>query len=468
MFDILDDTIAAISSAPGFGPRGIVRVSGPEAIAIAAALFSDNDSTPLPQRKGFRRFYGEVRIEHDATLPADLYLFRAPRSYTRQDLVEFHTLGSPPVLAMLLERALERGARPAEPGEFTARAFFNGAMSLSQAEAVSTLIRARSDAQLRAAHRLREQAPARQVEAWMEKLAELVALVEADIDFAEERIDFTTPAELRDRLTALRVELDALAREADRAERFDVLPSILLIGPANAGKSSLMNVLSGTDRAICSAVEGTTRDLLTAPITLPGVDCLLLDGAGLTQTDDELLQLAQAMTRGTARQVELLCLVLDISTPPPDDALEILRHHRGRPAVIAANKSDLVDTAELSAHQAALRRAGLGPVVATSTVTGAGLAELKFAMRAQLGDDAGGGEEHTVLLSARQRQAVAFASAALNRAIAQTREIGQTLDRADLIAFELREALDALGTICGEVTTEDLLGRVFANFCVGK
>ncbi len=468
MFDILDDTIVAVSSPPGHGARGIVRISGPEAITIAAALFIDDAPTPLRERKGFRRYAGEVRIDGDATIPAELYLFRAPRSYTRQDLVEFHTIGTPPVLAMLLERTLAQGARGAEPGEFTARAFFNGAMSLDQAEAVAALIRARSDAQLRSARHLRDQPLAHQAEEWMRQLAELVALVEADIDFAEEPIEFITPAQLRDKLSSLRAELDVLIRGADSVERFDVLPTVLLIGPVNAGKSSLLNVLSGMDRAICSAVEGTTRDILTAPVALPGMDCLVADGAGLTYTDDELIQLAQSMTRETAARVDLLCLVIDISTQPGSEALEILRHHPEQPAVIAANKSDLVEASVCRERLTRLRRADLGPIIATSARTSTGIDALKSAIQAGLGDDRAGGEDRAVLLSTRQRSAIRSASAALERAGEQARHIDETIDRADIIAFELREALDALGVICGRVTTEDLLAQVFGQFCIGK
>ncbi|MCK4659086.1 MAG: tRNA modification GTPase [Phycisphaerae bacterium] len=468
MFDVLDDTIVAVSSPPGQGFRGIVRISGPRAVGIAGGLFADADATPLSQRGGFRRFCGEVRIEGDASVPAELYLFRAPRSYTRQDLVEFHTIGSPPVLAMLLERIIEGGARAAEAGEFTARAFFNGAMSLNEAEAVAALIGAQSDAQLRSAHRLREQAPARQVQAWMRQLTELCALVEADIDFAEEPIEFITPANLRDRLTALRAELDKLIHDAKGSERFETLPTVLLIGPANAGKSSLMNALSQTDRAICSAVAGTTRDILTAPMSLPSMDCLLLDGVGLTHTDDELIQLAQSLTKTAVSRVDLLCLVVDVSVEHRNKDLEILRDHRRQRAVIAANKCDLMDVDKCAARVAQLRRAKLGPVQTTSAASGAGLEKLKSAIQDRLCEDQQHGQEHTILPGARLQSAITAASAALGRAGRQACGMGETIDRAELIALELREALDALSVICGVVTTEDLLARVFADFCIGK
>ena len=445
-----------------------MRLSGPEALAIATEVFVDQNATPLAECRGSRSYRGELRVEGDASVPGALYLFRAPRSYTRQDIVELHTIGSPPLLGMLVERTIERGARAAEPGEFTARAFFNGALSLDDAEAVAALIRARSDAQLRGAHRLRDRAPARQAQHWTQRLAEMLALVEADIDFAEEPIEFIAPADLRDRLVALRFELHALMRTAADSARLDVLPTVLLIGPGNAGKSSLMNVLSGTDRAICSAVEGTTRDILTAPVSLPGMDCLLADGAGLTHTDDELIRLAQAMTRETATRVDLLCLVIDLSAEPEEDVLQVLRGDRAPPAVIAANKADLVDPPTRVTRIAGLSAGQLGPVVATSALTGEGIPELEAVIQGQLADPRAGAAAHAVMLGARQDHALASALAALDRAVAETQDLRATLDRADVIAFELREALDALDVICGKITTEDLLEQIFADFCVGK
>ncbi|MCP4591718.1 MAG: GTP-binding protein [bacterium] len=369
---------------------------------------------------------------------------------------------------MLLERIYEQGARGAEPGEFTARAFFNGALSLDEAESVGALIRARSDAQLRSAHALRNHAPARTAQVWSEQLAEVVALVEADIDFAEEPIEFITPGELIARLKTLRAELDALLCSADSVERFEVLPTVLLVGPANAGKSSLMNALSGVERAICSAVEGTTRDVLTAPLALPAMDCLLADGAGLNRTDDELLLLAQSMTRETAARVDLLCLVLDISREVPGDVFEILRHHPEKRAVIAANKTDLLGADVVGARIKRMVATASFPVIGTSAISGTGTTELRRAIQAQLGEDRGGAEDRSILLGTRQRNALRAASDALDRAITHSRAIDSTIERADLIAFDLREALEALAAVCGQVSTEDLLTQVFSRFCIGK
>lgn len=467
MFDRLDDTIVAVSSPPGQGARGILRLSGPNATAIAAVLFQHDAAPAVPKRSGFRRLRGDIVVEGDLRAPAEAYFFRAPRSYTRQDLVELHTIGAPPLLAMILDAAVSLGARLAEPGEFTARAFLSGAMDLAQAESVAASIRAQSDAQLRGARQLAEGALAKRTAGWMAELVEITALVEADIDFAEEPIEFVSPRELRRRLTDLGREIDELVRSTESAERFDVLPRVLLIGPANAGKSSLMNALCGMDRAICSAVAGTTRDILTAPLSLPGLDCLLLDGAGLTRSDDELIQAAQTMTRATAARVDLLCLVVDASTPIHEDAFAVLRHHPDQPALIALNKTDLVDPVAIESMYRDIEARGFGPTVASSAVTGAGLESLKALVFDRLGASPVG-EDRAMAVTARQRRALKTASEALGRAIQEAGAIGETIDRADIIALELREALDAVGSVCGSVTTEDLLSEVFANFCIGK
>ena len=275
MLDRIDDTIVAISSAPGYGAVALIRLSGPHAITIADRMSKTEEDTPLSDHLGSSRIVGEVAIEEGLYLPAFFYLFRTPHSYTRQDIVEIQTVGSPSSAELVRKRAIQLGALPALPGEFTARAFFGGAMDLSQAEAVGGLIRAQTDTQLRAARRIMEGVLAKQLTKSLDALAELLALVEADIDFAEEPIEFLTPPELCARLGEVSSQLEGLRTSAPSVERFDVLPRILLLGPPNAGKSSLMNRLSGIPRAICEAVAGTTRDILSAPISLGHGEAIL-------------------------------------------------------------------------------------------------------------------------------------------------------------------------------------------------
>lgn len=471
MYETLEDTIVAISSAAGHAPRGIVRLSGPDALAIASRLFHSTAGPPLHEQVGFRRIIGTVHAGQTAPVPGEVYLFRAPHSYTRQDCAEIHTIGSPPLLAMVVNAAIDAGARPAQPGEFTARAFLAGAMDLSRAQAVAATINARTDAQLRAARKLQDGHLSRQVADWQRQLAELTALVEADIDFAEEPIEFIAPDALRTRVQALMDDIKNLCAAATGIERFDVSPTILLLGPPNAGKSSLLNALSGLDRAICSAIAGTTRDILTAPIRVGNAEALLLDAAGVHDDGDTLLREAQTKALRTAQRVDLLCLVVDLTATPSPALFDALPAAPTTPYILVANKADRVDAGHADATLQSLE--SLAPVrpaaaFAVSAVRGDGLDRLRAALADQLSTRDDLAEDTDVVLSARQRAALDTAAAALDRAMHEADGIGATVDRAEILAFELRVALDALKPLVGEVTTEDLLTSIFASFCIGK
>ncbi|MEK7710280.1 MAG: GTPase [Planctomycetota bacterium] len=520
MLDRLDETVVAVSSAPGHGAVGIVRLTGPDAVVIADRMAITADGTPLEAHPASSRVHGEIPIG-DGALPADFYLFRAPRSYTRQHLVEIHTVGSPAAVEFVRKIAVSLGARPAEPGEFTARAFLNGAMDLASAEAVARLIRARSDTQLRAARQMMDGALAERIAEVRDALAELLALVEADIDFAEEPIEFISPRDLKLRLDVIAGGLRRLVADAKSAERFNVLPHILFFGPSNAGKSSLMNRLSGTSRAICAAVAGTTRDILSAPIRIGRGEAILLDAAGVDESPDEIIAQARAMVLSAAQRVDLVCVVLDAASlksnqglgrtrteglpplqggtqggPPLDydqviedpqswwahldatllvaapfdlDAFLGVVHSLNVPRiVVAVNKSDLLSAEECNEIVARLRQFEIGPVHPVSALRGDGVEELRTAFANALGVIETTVVGEAMLLSERQRATIADAIAALDRTAALSETAEETIDCADLLAFELREALDALGSVTGAVTTEDLLGKVFANFCIGK
>lgn len=467
----VNDTIVAVASPPGHAARGIVRLSGPDALAIGDRMFRADDDRPLSEQRGFRRREGRMFVGDDLFVPAEAWIFRAPRSYTGQDCLELHTIGSPALLAIVVEAARAAGARPARPGEFTARAFLSGTMDLARAEAVAATIHARSKTQLRAARRMGEGTLARQVHAWRQRLAELTALVEADIDFAEEPIEFITLDRLKTEAEALIREMDALQRDAAQAERFDVLPTILLLGRPNSGKSTLLNALSGLDRAICSAMAGTTRDFLTAPVNLGPFEAQMLDAAGIDADADELIRRAGDRVLARAEQVDALCLVVDVSGPVDPSALDRLAGARSVPCVIAANKVDLLDAPALAERLASLptpNGKALRAVCAVSGLTGHGLDELRRALARALGDHDALGEDTAVVLSLRQRRCLQAAAEAMQRVSAEAAACEKTLDRAELLAFELRTALSALDDIAGAVTTEDLLETVFSSFCIGK
>lgn len=459
----LDDTIVAVSSPPGAAVRGIVRLSGPEARAIASRFFR-TDGPSLESFQEADHLTGRLQIE-GGLLPATVYFFVAPRSYTRQDIVELHLLGSPSVLGLLLEQALAFGARRAEPGEFTARAFLAGAFDLSQVHGIAGMIAARSDLQLQAASRLLHGALSRTAMATREELADLLSLVEGAMDFADEPIEFIAPAELRRRLTSVLQALQSTAAAGLRAERWGELPRILLSGPPNAGKSSLLNRLTGLDRAICAPIAGTTRDVLAAPLALDGIDCLLMDVAGIDKDATGLEAAAQTAARTAVQNADLILQVFDASQPP--DARR-LQPRSLAPSILVLNKCDLLDEPARNQLRERMTQDFANSLCFASAVTGEGCDSIKMAVALALRDRPVDINDAAIALVAEHRQALEDALDGLGRAIKLAEQGGDSLTDADLVAAELHVAADALATLVGRDDTEDLLGRIFSRFCVGK
>lgn len=498
MFDRLDDTIVAISSPAGAGVRGIIRLSGPEAFRIAGTVFAgwapptqcDDSQDAHPTR-----IQDCIRFEGGGTIPAEAYVFRAPGSYTRQDVIELHMLGSPPLLAQLLEQLARAGARPAEPGEFTARAYFNGALDLTRVEGVAAAIHAQTDAQLRASEALLHGELSRRTHQLRESLVDLLALVEAQIDFVDEPIEFVAPAEMVATMKSVADDLTALMAGAPEIERLEVLPEILLVGPPNAGKSTFFNRLTGLDRAIRSATAGTTRDVLRAPLTLTGGEVMLSDTAGLENAEHDHgvgdtaqegdsphlrnargralafpkwgqspAVLAQDAARRAIRSADVILLLLDAAEPAPAASLyPALPAARTR---IVLNKMDVV---AIEPAREALREMGITtPVFAISALTGEGIEPLRREISAALfgGVQTCGAE--LLALTHRQRACLEDASAALRRALRMTSQTQAISSCWELIALELRAAISALSLLTGEVSSEELLTRIFSRFCIGK
>ena len=450
------DTIAAISTPPGRGGIGIVRLSGPWATEIAAQLVSLRQ----PLEHGRARLAdvleggegsGSTRIDE-----ALVTWFAAPNSYTAQDVVEIAAHGSPVVLGLLLGRALELGARLAEPGEFTERAFLAGKLDLTQAEAVRDLIEAQTLTQARQAASQMGGALSRRVGPIKQDLVELIALLEAGIDFAEDDVDIAPEGEIARRIGELTPPLRALEASFARGRIVHDGLTLAIVGRPNAGKSSLFNRLVERERAIVTATPGTTRDLVTERISLDGIPLELVDTAGLREGREEAEQMGIARSREALADAALVLVVLDATQPLNDEEHRLLAAVEGRPALIAVNKCDLAETGD------AAEEVGGVPAQRTSALTGEGIAQLRERILALA--TGGAASEPGMLTSLRHHRAIATTLAALGDA--EAANAGGIPH--EMILLDLYRGLWALDSLTGQTTSDDILNLIFSTFCIGK
>lgn len=426
------DTIAAISSAVGPAARMIVRLSGNQAVSLATRFFCDGSPEPSSASRGLLEFSG-------LTVPASLYVFRAPHSYTGEDLVEFHIPGNPLLARMLLDTLIASGARQADPGEFTARAYFNGRIDLAKAEGVAATIAAHNEHELRAARQLMSGELARRLQPARDLLIETLALVETGIDFSDEDVSFLSATQLHDRISRIDQILADLLQNSFHFEPLSHEPAIVLVGRPNAGKSTLLNALAGHERAVISPVAGTTRDVLSVEVPLRRGMIRIIDAAGIeeTSTQSPIESQMRANAIRAVQQADMVVLLHEATDTRP--LIELPR----QADLIVQTKSDLI-----------ARPGGL----AISARTGHNLDRLKD----KLDELAFGPSSPTgtaLALNARHVRAIESARAGLAR-------IDDSA--AEIIALELRESLDAIGQVLGIITPDDVLGRVFSTFCIGK
>ncbi len=456
--EALSDTIVAAATAAGRGAVAIVRVSGPQTGSIARAMLGALPPPRLATVAAFRGADGQA-IDHGLAL-----YFPAPQSYTGEDLLELQGHGGPVVPEALLARALELGARRAQPGEFTQRAYLNGKLDLAQAEAVADLIDAASGAAARAALRSLQGEFSSRVLALNATLEELRVCVEAAIDFADEEIDVLSDQALQRRLESAAAQLQQLKAQSRQGRLLTEGMTIVIAGRPNAGKSTLLNRLAGHDAAIVTPLPGTTRDLLRERILLDGMPLHVLDTAGLREPGDPIEAEGIRRARGAMERADRILFVLDAAADP---ALAGYLEERPRlpaqvPVTLVLNKVDLLDVAGAAVLAGVQGRCGASAVCRLSALTGEGLEALSAHLRSSAGFEPAEG----ATVSARARHVEALGRAEAHLAEAARQLAGR--DARELIAEELRRAREALGDIVGAQSSDELLGRIFASFCIGK
>ena len=508
----LDDTIVAIATPPGHGGIGVVRLAGPEALAIAQPMLRlthelqpgraisgeliEPGGAGAPARAEVSKACAvtgiarpdssaaesnPAEIEAAATgagMPAQhqqrideviVTYFARPHSYTTDDIVEISAHGSPVVLQHIVELAISRGARLAEPGEFTMRAFLNGRIDLTQAEAVRDLIESRTLYQAKVAAQQLEGALSRRLQPIKQKLVELIALLEAGIDFADDDVSVLPADRILQQIAEIRTPLEALTRSFAYGKVVHEGLTLAIVGRPNVGKSSLFNRLVERERAIVTASPGTTRDLVTETVAIEGIPVKLVDTAGIRRALDEAESIGIRKSMEALADADLVLLVLDASQPVNPEDHELVAQVSGRRAIVVENKIDLAANLQARAELFQENRAGEAdgvqlPRVRTSAVTGSGVAELRGEILRHIGGESGAYAESGFLTSLRHQGLVCDALQALAAALAATRSAVPH----EMLLLDLYNALKPLDDITGATTTDDILNLIFGKFCIGK
>jgi len=469
----LDDTIVAIATPGGRGGIGVVRLAGPEAKKIALPMLRlKNDLDPG------RALFGELieptkeqlgtaapgcPTEQSSAGRIDevvVTYFAKPHSYTTDDIVEISAHGSPVVLHHIVELAMARGARLAEPGEFTMRAFLNGRIDLTQAEAVRDLIDSQTLYQAKVAAQQLEGALSRRLQPIKQKLVELIATLEAGIDFAEDDISVLPAAQILERIAAVRAPLEELAASFAYGKIVHEGLTLAIVGRPNVGKSSLFNRLVERERAIVTATPGTTRDLVSETVAIGGIPIKLIDTAGIRRALDEAESIGIRKSMEALADADLVLVVVDASHPHAEEDQQLLGQAQQRATIVVENKCDLTSRVRAAEQSSA----NGSSVVRTSATTGQGIAELRNEILRHVAGDSGAHRETGFLTNLRHQEKVREAITAL----AAARLAVENKIPHEMLLLDLYNALRPLDEITGATTTDDILNLIFSTFCIGK
>ncbi len=462
---MFDDTIAAISTPLGEGGIGIVRISGPRAVAIAEEVFVPA-ADRLWQRQKYKLIYGHIVDQTTGKTIDEVLLgnMPGPHSYTREDVVEINCHGGPVPLRKTLELVLMAGARLAEPGEFSKRAFLNGRLDLARAEAVIDIIRATTEDALQLAVSQLSGRLSREIDDILNELLAIVVLVEAAIDFPEDEVEDYSPAKIKARLEKVTARVRELIDSAETGKVYREGIKTVIIGKPNVGKSSLLNVLLREKRAIVTEVPGTTRDIIEEVLNLGGVPVVLIDTAGIRETGDEVEKIGVARTLESIHQAGLILLVVDAVTGLDAGDGEIMALVKNKLGILVINKIDLDDGETVRIKDELSLALPDWPVVEISALLEQGIKGLEQTVVELVTGGRSLPREGAMVSNIRHKKQLVTAT----RHLKEAREAIEAGHTPELVAVDIRAAWEAVGEINGRVVTEDIVDKIFADFCIGK
>jgi tRNA modification GTPase len=455
------DTIAAIATALGEGSISVIRVSGTDAVSVVDKIYRGKQS--LSRVDSHTMNYGSIIDPQTGERVDEVFcaVFHAPRTYTGEEVVEIQGHGGIVAVQRVMRLVLNHGARLAEPGEFTKRAFLNGRIDLSQAEAVIDVIRSKTDAAMKVAFRQVEGGLSKKIKELRQKMVEMLAHIEVTIDYPEHDVEDVTIQHVITQGDSIVEEIDRLLGGATTGKILREGLKTVIIGKPNVGKSSLLNALSRTNRAIVTDIEGTTRDILEEHINLRGIPLNIIDTAGIRETEDIVERLGVERSREALEEADLVLFMIDASRPLNEIDRELAEAVKIRPTIVILNKTDLPRLADLEELRALAEDF---KIVETSVTTGEGMEQLERAVEDLFLSGGIEGQESTYLSNARHVALLEKARREMSEALDSAR-MGMTLD---LVAVDVRSCWMSLGEVVGEAVADDLLDQIFSQFCLGK
>lgn len=455
------DTIAAVATSLGEGGIAIIRVSGKDALKITGSIFRGKNNRTLDNINSYTMRYGHViDKENDEVIDEVIVSFmKGPKSFTAEDTVEINCHGGVVATNRVLEEVIKAGARLAEPGEFTKRAFLNGRIDLSQAEAVIDIIRAKTELSMKSALAQSEGRISREIKTLRNKLLGIIAHIEATVDYPEEDLEETTSAITGSQLNSILEEIEKLLSSANEGKILREGLDTVIVGKPNVGKSSLLNALLMETRAIVTDIPGTTRDVIEEFISIDGVPVKIIDTAGIRETEDVVEKIGVERSKEKINEADLIILMLDVSRALDSEDLEIINYIKDRKYVVLLNKSDLPSKVNIED----LKDLNSQFIIEVSAKTGEGIERLKASIK-QLFFKGEVASKDTMITNARHKQALIRAREGCIAAI----EALKNTSAIDLASIDARNAWFSLGEITGETLEEDIIDKIFSEFCIGK